>query len=131
MYKSWGWSNVRERKEEDEERGEKEWERVTGQRRPAFASFKSPFFLMYRQGQESLPGNPREAGQHSRWRWWGLDPDGVEKKRSDPQNGDALWNQSQQDLLMDWTWEMSKGESCHAHLQVSGLSTWVDGEPFP
>lgn len=32
---------------------------------------------------------------------------------------------------MDWTWEMSKRRECHAHLQVSGLSTWVDGSLFP
>lgn len=31
---------------------------------------------------------------------------------------------------MDWTWGMSEGESCHARLQVSGLSTWVDGGAF-
>lgn len=39
-------------------------------------------------------------------------------------------NQSQQDLLMNGTWGMRKGESCHARLQVSGLSTWVDGGAF-
>lgn len=31
---------------------------------------------------------------------------------------------------MDGTWGMHKGESCHARLQVSGLSTWVDGGAF-
>lgn len=41
-----------------------------------------------------------------------------------------FWNQSQQDLLMNGTWGMRKGESCHARLQVSGLSTWVDGGAF-
>lgn len=62
MYKSRGWSNVRERKGEDEERGEKEWGEGGRTEKTCFASFKSPFFLMYRQGQESLPGNPRRLG---------------------------------------------------------------------
>lgn len=52
------------------------------------------------------------------------------EKGSESQNGDVFWNQSQKDLLMDWTWGMSEGESCHARLQVSGLSTWVDGGAF-
>lgn len=46
------------------------------------------------------------------------------------QDGDVFWNQSQQDLLMNGTWGMRKGESCHARLQVSGPSTWVDGGAF-
>ena len=80
-YKPRGWSSVRERKEEDEERGEKEWGEGGRTEKTCFASFKSSFFPMYRQGQEGLPGTPRTLGsKHSRWRWWGLDPDGVEKR---------------------------------------------------
>lgn len=39
-----------------------------------------------------------------------------------------FWNQSQENLLMDWTCGKSEGESCHARFHVSGLSTWVEGE---
>ena len=52
------------------------------------------------------------------------------RRGSEFPDGDVFWNHSQQDLLMDGTWGMHKGESCHARLQVSGLSTWVDGGAF-
>lgn len=42
------------------------------------------------------------------------------EKGSESQNEDVFWNQSQQNLLMDWTWGMSEGDRYHMCLQVSG-----------
>ena len=67
---------MRERKEENEERGEKEWGEGGRTEKTCFASFKSSFFLTYRQGREGLPGNPRRLGSipdadGGAWTWMG------------------------------------------------------------
>ena len=105
-------------------------ERVAGQRRPALLLLKAPSSQRTNKGRRVYLGI-LGGWAASQMQTVGPGPGWGGEKRSKSQNGDAFWNQSQQDLLMNWTWEMSKEESCHAHLQVSGLSTWVDGGAFP
>lgn len=86
--------------------------------------------MQTRKGRRVTRDTQEESVHHPRGRLVGPGPGQGGEKGSESQNGDVFWNQSQQDLLMDWTWGMSEGESCHARLQVSGLSTWVDGGAF-
>lgn len=106
-------------------------DRAAGQRRPALLLLKAPSACHAdEEGQEGPWGCPGGGRALSQREMVGPGPGRGGEKGSESQNGDVFWNQSQQDLLMDWTWGMSEGESCHARLQVSGLSTWVDGGAF-